>query len=197
MSEYNDKYLSVFLALAQRNFTKADILYSAAKDTIFVYDKGVQIAQIVGGLLVKDYPLWNEGESIQEVSDEIEMEKPTKPPILKSVLDKIQFPYTQFIWENATWKDCFDAVLEPRKHLREGSMGSLEVLRLMRKRIVKKNLLHTRVSKEGFEKMHKLVRANFASKKNQSNKSKQQLRQHFKSSKIVRSSENSKLKPQF
>ena len=197
MSEYNDKYLSVFLALAQRNFTKADILYSVAKDTIFVYDKGVQIAQIVGGKLVKDYPLWNEERSIQEVSDEIEMEKPTKPSNLKSVVDKIQVPYTQFVWKNATWEDCFDALLEPRKQIRKSSLSSLEVLRLMRKRIVKKNLLHTRVSKKDFEKMHRLVRVNFATKKNQAKKTKQQLSQHFKSSKIVRSSENSKLKPQF
>ena len=168
----NDKFLSVMLALAQREFDKADILYSAAKDTIFVFDNDIKIAEVVGGSIIKDSVLWHENKNskITNASDKIGAIQPVKNSVKTGLLDE-----TKFNWKNADWDDCFDACLDPRHFHKDSSLTSDEVIRLMRKRAIKKRTLHHKVSKKEFEKMHLMVRINHSAKQHYVSKGKNKM----------------------
>lgn len=170
-----DKNLEIYLALATRTFSKADIVYSAAKDTILVYDEDTVVAEIKnnrnsdGNTELIRGQFWH----IEEIQTPLEWVGTSNHEIALSestdatVHHLKQIDFDSFGWNNkTTWAICFSHSIDPRRLLRKDSLSSKGVVDLMKKRILKKGLsLGDFVTKEEYIDLHLKVRTSSAAKK--------------------------------
>tara|TARA_R110000751_G_C13777542_1_gene480721 strand:- start:2049 stop:2666 length:618 start_codon:yes stop_codon:yes gene_type:complete len=179
--------ISAMLAIAKRNFKDADIVYSAAKDTIFVIDNGVQIGELSSGNLKINEELWNGTTSLQQVSDNIENEKPPNFKDLYPYDSKFKFG------KDTTWKHALYSNIDPRKHKKAGSFSNVEVLLEMKRVLKKKKIKHSSIcTLKEYAELHLKSRSNMAARKWQSKANSEDNTKTFKiDSKVIDSLKDS------
>lgn len=183
-----DKNLEIYLALATRTFSKADIVYSAAKDTILVYDEDTVVAEIKnnrnsdGNTELIRGQFWHKEEGeisplewVGTSNHKISLSESTDA----SVQHFKQIEFDSFNWSRTTtWAICFSHSIDPRRLFRKDSLSSKRVVDLMRKRILKKGLqLGDFVTKEEYIDLHSKVRTSSAAKKCYHRKKKSEKKQ--------------------